>query len=200
MRHRVTANTVMLALLVALPPTVVAQTPLTTFGCDPATLKSPDGKHVLIWQSTPKGCNGYHALLLSDANGGREQVLLQYDVPLTVSWSPDSNHFFVDDHRSSDFDSTYVFSADGSRVDLFKSIENAPDQFARGHLHAGHVYLIGLRWMDSGHILIELTGHFDQPPATQFKACYVADVLGDVTRLQAQETRLNRDCADAPIR
>ena len=199
MGHRVTANTVMLALVVLLPPALVAQTPLTTFGCDSATLKSPDGRHVLSWQSTPKGCNGYHALLLLDANGPHKRVLLHDDVPLAVSWSPDSSHFFVDDHHSSDFDSTYVFSADGSRVDLFKSMERAPDRFARG-LHAGHVYLIGLHWIDSDHILIELTGHFDQPPATQFKACYVADVLGGVTRLQAQETRLNQDCASAPIR
>jgi hypothetical protein len=194
-----TANVISLAVVVILPRLLLAHGSLTNFGCDSARLSSPDGSHVLVWQAAAKGCNADHTLLLSDANGGRERVLLEHDVPVNVSWSPDSNHFLVDDHHSSDFDGTYIFSTDRSKVDLFKRMEKTPDPFARKHLHAGHVSLEGLRWIDSSHILMELTGHFEERPAAQFEACYVADAQGRVRRLQVPELRLYPECGSAPL-
>lgn len=199
MCNRVTASTILLALLVILPLALVAQSRVTDFECDSASLNSPDGNHVLIWQATPQGCDGPHTLLLSHANDGRKQVLLKADAPPSVSWSPDSKHFFVVDHRSSDFASTYIFSLSGNRADPFMRMEQAPpDSFAFDHLKAGHVYLIGLRWINGEQILMKLSGHFDRPPATSFKACYLADTRGSVMRLLAEELRSYPECRGEP--
>ena len=79
-------------------------------------------------------------------------------------------------------------------------MQKATVPFSREHVSAGHVYLVGLRWVDATHIPVALTGHFDEPPATQFEACYVADTSGNVRRLQGQEIQSYPECSSGPLR
>jgi hypothetical protein len=56
-----------------------------------------------------------------------------------------------------------------------------------------------LRGLDSDHILLGLFGHFDEPPAASFKACYVADTHGSVMPPPGEELSSFPECRTAPL-
>ena len=64
-------------------------------------------------------------------------------------------------------------------MDLVK----AGDPEATTYLVAGHSYLWAKRWINSGELLVVLSGHFDNPPAREFKREYRVNVNGTVRRL-----------------
>lgn len=147
-----------------------------------SAVRSPDGQHTLLWKAS--AC----ALWITDARGSHRQLLLRPIEAPSIGWSPDSRAFFVNDHISSDFESSYVFSIATipQKLDLHAAVRHylEPNE-RRGN---AHVYAHALSWIDNEHILLRVSGHSDRPPAREFVNCYIADTHGGVAVAE------NNDC------
>jgi hypothetical protein len=164
-----------LTLLVALvvPLALAAQERPFQFSQRSNALHSPDGSHTLTWHS------GNGSLSLSSEGAGHTLLLRLLTAP-AASWSSDSHAFFVDAPESSDFATTFVFTISNGRtkIDLYRATSRyLASKERRGE---AHIYVRGLKWVDPAHVLFEVSGHSDSPPAAEFKRCYVADVFGAV--------------------
>jgi hypothetical protein len=137
------------------------------------SLPAPDGHGMLL------AANG--VLALSEGKSRRD--LLQYSRTLTLGWSPDSKHFFVNDEASSDRTDLYVYDRRTGPKRALRSVILRADPELRRFAHAGsHMYISANRWIDAQTLDVEVSGHTDSP-VQDFDRKFRVNIDGKVTAL-----------------
>lgn len=96
------------------------------------------------------------------------RLVKDYERSLSISWAPDSHHFFVNDAWGSNGESCSVCEvATLKRVEIADVLLSANADVKR-YLNAGHSYLQVSQWVDSHELIVVLFGHFDDPPLGGF--------------------------------
>ncbi len=109
--------------------------------------------------------------------------LIEYDRSLSISWSPDSHLFFVNDASGSTETRCYVYDpATLKETDLARVVLTG-DPDAAQFLNAGHSYLEAKQWVNSHELLVLLEGHNDGAPPGSFTLRYRVDLSGTVRKL-----------------
>ncbi len=120
-------------------------------------LFSPDRSRALFGSATSS------ELWIEDtATHQSRMVLAVTRQTLTLAWSPDSRAFAANDRAVSDVENAYIYDAKTlERLEL-NSLTLAADPEAVRLKNAGtHAYFHVLRWIDAGHVELQLFGHTD---------------------------------------
>jgi hypothetical protein len=144
-------------------------------------IPSPDGKWTLIFEC-PRECSERKLWIVNNSSHTRKLVK-EYDRSLSISWSPDGCHFFVNDASGSTETLCYVYDPNTLKVtDLAKVlVAGAPN--ADEYVGSGHSYLNAKRWINSHELVLVLSGHSDEPPLRGFTIRYRVDLNGRVRKL-----------------
>jgi hypothetical protein len=99
-------------------------------------IPSPDGKWTLIFEC-PRECSERKLWIVE--NGAEPRRLVKdYERSVSISWAPDSHHFFVNDAWGSNGESCYVYKAATlKRVEMADVLLSANADVKR-YLNAGH--------------------------------------------------------------
>jgi len=147
-------------------------------------IQSPDGEWTLIFECLHE-CT--ERKLWIEDNGAHERRLVRdYERSLSISWAPDSRHFFVNDLYGSNGGLCSAYDTATLKTIDMAELLVARDAGVRRFLDAGHSYLQAKRWIDSHELLIVLFGHFDDPPLGGFTLRYRVDLTGNVHKLSQQ--------------
>jgi hypothetical protein len=149
-------------------------------------IPSPDGKWILTFEG-PHDCS-QRKLWIEDSGVHKRRFIKDYERSLSISWAPDSRHFFVDDAWGSDGESCTLYDPMTLRgVDMADVLVGANVDVKR-FLKAGHSYLRATRWVDSHELIVVLFGHFDDPPGGGFTLRYRVDLNGNVHKLSQKDS------------
>jgi len=149
-------------------------------------IPSPDGKWILTFEC-PHECS-QRKLWIEDNGVHTRRLIKDYERSLSVSWAPDSRHFFVNDAWGSNGETCSVYEPatlngiDMAEVILAKSAD------VKRFLHAGHSYVQATRWVDSHELIVVLFGHFDDPPLGGFTLRYRVELNGNVHKLSQKQS------------
>ena len=205
--HRTAAKlSPLLALIWLSPFTVTAQTPpahhqpiVVSLPQGPVTrIPSPDRRWMLVFEF-PASDKSHSAECRTGQNetrklwikrkGSHERTLVRdFDRSLDISWSPDSQHFFVNDASGSTDTLGYVYDPVTLKATALADVVTSADPNAKKYLGAGHSYLEANRWINSHELSVMLWGHFDEE-RVGFKIKYRVDLDGRVERLYKREYR-----------
>ena len=148
-------------------------------------IKSPDGKWTLVFEC-PNDCKEERKLWIEERDVHTRRLVRDYERSLSISWAPDSHHFFVNDSHGSDGTDCSVFDPATLKTTDIAELLVAKDAGVKKFLGAGHSYLEAKHWIDSHDLLIVLFGHFDDPPLGGFTLRYRVDLAGKVHKLSQQ--------------
>ncbi len=144
-------------------------------------IPSPNGRWTLIFEC-PNDCSE-RKLWLEEKVSHTRKLVKEYDRSLSISWSPDSHLFFVNDASGSTETRCYVYDpATLKETDLARVVLTG-DPDAAQFLNAGHSYLEAKQWVNSHELLVLLEGHNDGAPPGSFTLRYRVDLSGTVRKL-----------------
>ena len=144
-------------------------------------IPSPDGKWTLIFEC-PNDCS--ERKLWIERNASRTRKLIkEYERSLSISWSPDSRLFFVNDASGSTATLCYVYDPVTLKETDLAKVVLAGDPTAARFLNAAHSYLEAKRWLNSRQLLLILEGHNDGSPPRGFNLKYRVDLSGRVHKV-----------------
>jgi hypothetical protein len=177
-------------------------------------LISPGGKQAL-WGDYQKS-----TLELQDSGLHTSRTVIGITLQtMSLAWSPDSRHFAVNDRRASDLEDAYLFDTSQlERINLRERLTAVMPKVKRFYLTGGslstlkhgrdvlHSYLHVLRWLDYGHVELQLHGNtsgrfaHDNPdghlyPAQCFDLRFNMGVDGSVREMSE---RLSNAAPDEP--
>jgi hypothetical protein len=144
-------------------------------------IPSPDGKWTLIFEC-PNECSE-RKLWIENNTSHTRKLVKEYDRSLSISWSPDSRHFFVNDASGSTETLSYVYDPVTLKVTDLSKVLVAGDPKAGEYVGVGHSYLQAIRWINSRELTVVLYGHFDEPPPRGFTLRYRVNLNGKVRKL-----------------
>ena len=147
------------------------------------TIPSPDRNWTLIFE-LPDLYTARKLWIQHRGSSGRKLVR-EFDRSLDISWSPDSQHFVVNDASGSGETRPYVYDpATLQSVDLAVLIAKASPK-ADDYLGADHSYLDAKRWINSHELLIKMMAYFSEPPPHRpgFAGTYRVDLSGSVQKV-----------------
>jgi len=147
----------------------------------PARVASPDGRRVLVWQ---KQDDYDYSLHLSDLDTQETREVLRGSQTGTIAWSPDGAWFFVNVHKSSDWDNAYIYNtATLHRLDLARLIA-AHDATVRRYRAVGsHMYTVAEKWVDTRTVQVDVSGHTDSP-AHGSSIKFLFSLLSSITKIR----------------
>jgi hypothetical protein len=146
-------------------------------------IASPDRNWTLIFEFPD--VNKSRKLWIQHRGSSERKLVREFDRSLDISWSPDSQHFFVNDASGSGETRPYVYDpATLQSVDLAVLIAKASPK-ADDYLGADHSYLDAKRWITSHELLIKMTAYFSEPPPHKrgFTGTYRVDLSGSVQKV-----------------
>lgn len=152
-------------------------------------MPSPDGKWTLVFEC-PNACS-QRKLWIEDSSLHTRKLVKDYDRSLSVSWAPDSRHFFVNDAFGSDGESCSVYEPGIVSPTDIATILVAAYPGAKRFMHAGHSYVHAIEWADSYELIVVLFGHFDDPPLGGFTIRYRINLNGEVYKLSQKKSEDN---------
>jgi hypothetical protein len=144
-------------------------------------IPSPNGKWILIFEC-PKDCSE-RRLSIEDSASHTRRHIGEYERSLSISWSPDSHVFFVNDAYASNEALSYVYDPVTLKATDLAKLLVAGDPGAAHFLGVGHSYLHAKRWLNSRELLVVLYGHFDEPPLGGFTLQYRVALDGHVRKI-----------------
>lgn len=147
-------------------------------------IKSPDGVWTLVFEC-PNDCKE-RKLWIEGRDVQTRRLVGDYERSLSISWAPDSHHFFVNDFYGSDGADCSVFDPVTLKSTDIAELLVAKEAGIEKFLRAGHSYLEARHWIDSHDLLVVLFGHFDDPPLGGFTLRYRVDLMGRVHKLSQQ--------------
>jgi hypothetical protein len=181
-------GTMLVGILLVLPPLITGAQTESSRGtlvdlpqAAVTRIPSPDGKWTLIFEC-PNDC-GSRKLSIEDNTSHTRRPVGEYDRNLSIAWAPDSRLFFVNDARASDQAFCYVYDPITLRTIDVAMLLASRAANAVQFLNAGHSYLKAERWVNSHVLVVNLYGHFDEPPARGFALQYRIDLNGSVHKL-----------------
>jgi hypothetical protein len=125
------------------------------------TIPSPNQDWTLIFEFP----NMYKArkLWIQHKGSNDRRLVREFDRSLEISWSPDSQHFFVNDASGSGETRPYVYDpATLQSIDLAAVVGKASPK-ADDYLGADHSYLDAKYWSNSHEVLVKMTAYFSEP-------------------------------------
>jgi hypothetical protein len=147
-------------------------------------IPSPDGKWMLVFEC-PHDCSERNLWIEVNATHARKLVQ-KYDRTLSVSWAPDSRHFFVNDDWGSNGASCTVYDPATLKTIDIATVLTAREPGAKRFLDAGHAYLHVTYWINPHEFALVLFGHFDDPPSGGFTFHYRVGLDGRIAKLSEQ--------------
>jgi hypothetical protein len=146
-------------------------------------IASPDRNWTLIFEFPD--VNKSRKLWIQHRGSSGRKLVREFDRSLDISWSPDSQHFVVNDASGSGETRPYVYDpATLQSVELAVLIAKASPK-ADDYLGADHSYLDAKRWINSHELLIKMMAYFSEPPPHRpgFAGTYRVDVSGSVQKV-----------------
>jgi hypothetical protein len=151
----------------------------------PVSMISPD--NVWTLRSGCETCSAGRALwLISNADHHR-RLVRRYDGSLRVGWSPDGNKFFLNEEEQDGKASSYVVDPASLKVIELSKIIRTADASSAKYLDSSHSCVSARDWLTADTLVVELTGHLDQPPIDQFELQFQVHLTGDVTRVSTRQ-------------
>jgi hypothetical protein len=144
-------------------------------------IASPDGRWTLIFEC-PNNCTERKLWIVQSETRTRRMVR-EFERSLSISWSPNSRAFFINDDLGSNESECYVYDAATLKATNLADVVVAKYASTRQYLTAGHSYLRARRWASSHELLVTLFGHFDEPPSRGFTLRYRVNLNGTVQRV-----------------
>jgi hypothetical protein len=151
----------------------------------PVSLPSPD--NVWTLRSGCDACSTGRALWLVSNGDHHRRLVRRYDGTLRVGWSPDGDKFFVNEEEAGDKASAYVVDPSSLKMTELGKLIAAGDPESAKYLEATHSHVSARAWLDSNALLVNVTGHLDQPPLDQFEVQFQVHLDGAVTRLSIRQ-------------
>lgn len=158
-------------------PRVIAlpQGPLTR-------IPSPNRKWTLIFEFSD--VNKPRKLWIQRKGSGERTLVRDFDRSLDVSWSPDSQHFFVNDASGSTDTLCYVYGPETLRpmnvLELLTSASRRASNF-----EADHFYVEAKHWVGSDELLVTVMGYLSStPPKPGFSGTYRINLNGSVRTIR----------------
>ena len=119
-----------------------------------------------------------------DNTTGRRRFLFDCEASISVGWAPDSKSFFICDHRVSNLEEAFFCDALTLKVTNLGKLLAAFDPRVTRYLKAGHHWVDVQRWISPNEALVNVSGHFDSPPAEPFEFRYTVGLNGKVPRME----------------
>jgi hypothetical protein len=171
------------------PPQAVRFTPERL-----AHLASPDDHWTLT--NGCKGCpEGQEMLWLVQNDDHHRRLVRKYARTVQTAWAPDSSAFYLNDESAPDKTLAFVIDARSLKITEIEKIIVAADPSAARYVRAGHSFLAAQKWLAPAELIVNLTGHFDQPPATQFELRYRVNLNGRIVKESQRESEWDPDSA-----
>ena len=144
------------------------------------TIPSPNQNWTLIFEFP----DVYKARKLWIQHKGSDdrRLVREFERSLDISWSPDSQHFFVNDASGSGETRPYVYDpATLQSIDLAAAVAKSSRK-ADDYLGADHSYLEAKHWSNSHEVLVKMTAYFSEPQPQRpgLSARYKVDLNGTV--------------------
>jgi len=170
--------------LVAIPS--LAQTS-KRFPGPKSELTSPNGRYVLRNEDHYE--NYKHFIFLKDKTAGKSREVYEYGRSATVVWSPDSQHFAINDYAGSDYTETTILSVDEGvpKIDVQEEVARKGDVTLGGdHEYFGVAY-----WVDDRRVVIHHWGYGNGDPV--YCECYIYTLNGPVRKCTRQPNPTDDD-------
>lgn len=159
-----------------------------------AHLASPDDRWTLT--NGCKGCpEGQEMLWLVQNDDHHRRLVRKYAHTVQTAWAPDSSAFYLNDESAADKTQAFVIDPRSLKITELEKIIVAADPGAARYIHAGHSFLAAQQWLAHAELIVTLTGHFDQPPATQFELRYRVNLNGRVVKESQSESEWDPESA-----
>ena len=152
-------------------------------------IPSPDRNWTLIFEFP----NVYKPrnLWIQHKGSNERRLVREFERSLDISWSPDSQHFFVNDASGSGETRPYVYDpATLQSIDLAALVAKASPK-ADNYLGADHSYLDAKQWMSPHELLVKMMAYFSEPPPQRpgFSGTYHVDLSGSVQKVHERYWR-----------
>lgn len=147
------------------------------------TIPSPNRDWTLIFEF--RNASQVRKLWIQHKGSSERRLVREFERSLDISWSPDSQHFFVNDASGSGETRPYVYDPTTlESIDLAKFIAKVSPK-ADDYLGADHSYLDAKRWINSHELLLKLNAYFSEPQPRRpgFTGTYRIDLRGTVQRV-----------------
>lgn len=147
------------------------------------TIPSPDRNWTLIFEFPD--VHKTRKLWIQCKGSDERRLVRAFERSLDISWSPDSQHFFVNDASGSGETRPYVYDPSTLRsIDLAVLIAKASPK-ADDYLSADHSYLDAKHWINSHELLIKMMAYSSEPPPQRpgFSGTYRVDLSGSVQKV-----------------
>jgi hypothetical protein len=157
-------------------------------------IPSPDRHWVLIFECPDFNEKAYQErkLWIEDSRSHSRRLVKEYERSAAISWTPDSQRFFVEDAFGSNGSLSYVIEPATLKTTDLSSIIASSDGEAEQYLKAGHSYLAAKRWLSSHELRVILFGHFDGDASpsvlSSFTIRYNVDISGRARRISKLST------------
>lgn len=160
------------------PPTRVVELPETHI----SRIQSPDRRWTLVFEFTDYASE--RRLWIEDAQSHGRRLVQASNRSVTLSWSPDSRLFFLNDEYVSNATDCYVIEPSTlERTDVADLLAKGYPALLADHRKAGHLYFEARRWVAPSVLSVAMAGHFDEPPAQAFTYLFRIDLNGGVRKV-----------------
>jgi hypothetical protein len=153
-------------------------------------IPSPDLNWRLVFEC-PHDCT-HRILSVEDAHTHARKLVRNFDRSLSISWSPDSRWFFVNDELANKQTLSYLYDPVTLKATELSTFLEAGDRAAAQYLRAGHSYLEARRWIDAHDMLVTLEGRTDELPLVGFALAYRISVDGTVHKISEHVYKIKR--------
>jgi hypothetical protein len=148
------------------------------------TIPSPNQDWTLIFEFPDK----YKArkLWIQHKGSNDRRLVREFDRSLDISWSPDSQHFFVNDASGSGETRPYIYDPTTLQsIDLAELVAKASPK-ADDYLGADHSYLEAKYWINAHELVLKLDAFSSEPPPRRpaFSGTYRVDLNGNVQKVR----------------
>jgi len=159
-----------------------------------AHLASPDDRWTLT--NGCKGCpEGQEMLWLVQNDDHHRRLVRKYARTVQTAWALDSSAFYLNDESAPNKTRAFVVEPRSLKITDLEKLIIAADPAAARYLNASHSFLAVQRWLTLADLSVTLTGHFDQPPATQFELRYRVNLNGRAVKEFQREWEWDPDSA-----
>ena len=158
-------------------------------------ISSPDRKWVLTFEfpaadePPSHGCltgeNDVRKLWIQRKESNDRTLVRDFERSLDISWSPDSQHFFVNDASGSGETRPYIYDPATLHSTNLAALVAKASPKAANYLNADHSYLEVKHWINSHEVLVKMMAYFSEPPPQRpgFGATYRIDLDGTIHKV-----------------
>lgn len=147
-------------------------------------IPSPNQEWTLIFEF--QSVDEPRKLWIQHKGSSERRLVREFERSLDISWSPDSNHFFVNDASDSGETRPYVFDPTTLQsIDVADLVAKASPK-ADDYLGADHSYLEAKHWINSQELLLKFMAYFSEPAPRRprFSGTYRFGLHGTVQKVR----------------